>query len=100
MLMEIYANTSHVNSTWRCFIKKILTVISLILLLSGCLQSHVKSIEHLQSDYDRLQSLKISLENDLLHAPNPHEVENDLREVELRMHYIEYEILRRQLIEQ
>ncbi len=78
---------------------KILIVVSLILLLSffGCLQPHV---EQLQSDYDRLESLKISLENDLLHSPKPLEVENHLREVELRMNYIEYEILRRQQIEQ
>ncbi len=72
----------------------------LLLPLFGCLQPHVKSVDHLQSDYDRLQSLKISLENDLLHAPDPLKVENDLREVELKMRYIEYEILKRQQIEQ
>ena len=79
--------------------KKILIVATLIFLLPlfGCLQSHV---EQLQSDHDRLQSLKISLENDLLHAPEPLKVENDLREVELKMRYIEYEILKRQQIEQ
>ena len=78
--------------------KKILFVASLILLLPlfACLQSHVKSVEHLQKDYDRLQSLQISLERDLLHAPDPLKVENDLREVELRMRYIEIEILKRQ----
>ena len=78
--------------------KKILFVASLILLLPlfSCLQSHVKSVEHLQNDYDRLQSLQISLERDLLHASDPLKVENDLREVELRMRYIEIEILKRQ----
>ena len=78
--------------------KMILFVASLILLLPlfACLQSHVKSVEHLQSDYDRLHSLQISLERDLLHAPDPLKVENDLREVELRMRYIEIEILKRQ----
>ena len=78
--------------------KKILFVASLILLLplSACLQSHVKSVEHLQKDYDRLQSLQISLERDLLHASDPLKVENDLREVKLRMRYIEIEILKRQ----
>ena len=77
---------------------KILIVVSLILLLSffGCLQPHVKSVEQLQNDHDRLESMKISLENDLLHSPKPLEIENHLREVELRMNYIEYEILRRQ----
>ncbi len=81
---------------------KILIVVSLILLLSffGCLQPHVKSVDQLQSDLDSLQSLKISLEKDLLHAPNPLEVENHLRDVDLRMRYIEYEILKRQSIEQ
>jgi hypothetical protein len=78
--------------------KKILIVVSLILLLSflGCLQPHVKSVKQLQNDYDRLESLKISLESDLLHSPKPLEIENHLRDVELRMNYIEYEILKRQ----
>ena len=78
--------------------KKILIVATLIFLLPlfGCLQSHVKNVEQLQSDLDSLQSLKISLEKDLLHSPKPLEVENHLHEVELRMNYIEYEILRRQ----
>ena len=69
----------------------------LILLLPffACLQPHVKSVEHLQSDYDRLQSLQISLERDLLHAPDPLKVENDLREVELRMRYIEVENIKK-----
>ena len=82
--------------------KKILIVVSLILLLSffGCLQPHVKSVKQLQNDYDRLESLKISLENDLLHASEPLKVENHLHEVELRMRYIEYEILKRQHMEQ
>ena len=82
--------------------KKILIVVSLLLLLSffGCLQPHVKKVEQLQSEHDRLQSLKTSLENDLLHAPDPLKVENHLREVDLRIRYIEYEILRRQSIEQ
>jgi hypothetical protein len=81
--------------------KKILFVTSLILLLPlfACLQPHVKSVEHLQGDYDRLQSLQISLERDLLHAPDPLKVENYLREVELRMRYIEIEILKRQFME-
>ena len=64
------------------------------------LQPHVKSVEDLQSDYDRLQSLKISLEKDLLDTPDPIKVEDSLREVELRMKYIEYEILKRQHMEQ
>ena len=78
--------------------KKILIVVSLILLLSffGCVQPHVKSVKQLQNDYDRLESLKISLESDLLHSPKPLEIENHLRDVELRMNYIEYEILKRQ----
>ena len=82
--------------------KMILFVASLILLLPlfGCLQPRYNSVENLQSNYDRLQSLKTSLENDLIHASDTDRVKNDLREVELRMHYIEYEILRRQLIEQ
>ena len=81
---------------------KILIVVSLILLPSffGCLQPHVKKVEQLQSEHDRLQSLKTSLENDLLHAPDPLKVENHLREVELRMSYIEYEILKIQFKEQ
>ncbi|MBT3878857.1 MAG: hypothetical protein HON76_09445 [Candidatus Scalindua sp.] len=82
--------------------KKILIVATLIFLLPlfGCLQSHVKDVDQLQSDLDRLQSLKISLENDLSHAPDPLKVENHLREVDLRMRYIEYEILKKQSIEQ
>ena len=75
--------------------KNILIAASLMILLPlfGCLQPHVKSVEDLQSDYDRLQSLKISLEKDLLDTPDPIKVEDSLREVELRMKYIEYEIL-------
>ncbi len=72
----------------------------LLLPLFGCLQPRYNSVENLQSHYDRLQTLKTSLENDLIHASDPDRVKNDLREVELRMHYIEYEILRQQLIEQ
>ncbi len=81
---------------------KILIVASLILLLPlfGCLQPHVKTVEQLQSDYDRLKSWRVSLQNDLLHTPDPKKVKNDLREVDLRMQYIEYEILRREMIEQ
>jgi hypothetical protein len=82
--------------------KKILFVASLISLLSlfGCLQPRFNSVERLQSDYDRLKSWHTSLQNDLLHAPDPIKVKNDLHEVELRMQYIEYEILKRELIEQ
>ena len=82
--------------------KNILIAASLMILLPlfGCLQPHVKSVEDLQSDYDRLQSLKISLEKDLLDTPDPIKVEDSLREVELRMKYIEYEILKRQHMEQ
>ena len=81
--------------------KKILIVATLILLLPlfGCLQPHVKSVEHLQSDYDRLQSLKTSLENDLIHAQDPAKVKDDLHEVELKMRYIEIEILKKQVEE-
>jgi hypothetical protein len=82
--------------------KKILFVASLILLLPlfGCLQPRFNRVEHLQSDYDRLKSWHVSLQNDLLHAPDPDRVRNTIREVEFRMHQIENEILRRQLIEQ
>ena len=99
--IKSYHLSIHFNSTWRLIIKKILIVALLMLLLPlfGCLQPHVKSVDHLQSDYDRLQSLKISLENDLLHAPDPLEVKNHLREVELRMRYIEIEILKKQVEE-
>ncbi len=81
--------------------KKILFVASLILILPlfGCLQPHAKSVEHLQSDYDRLQSLHRTLENDLLHAQDPIKVKNHLHEVELRMRYIEIEILKKQFVE-
>ena len=81
--------------------KKILIIASLVLLLPffGCLQPRYNIVENLQSDYDRLHSWKISLENDLLHTPDPLRVENTLREVERRMQYIENEILKRQLME-
>ncbi len=71
----------------------------LLLLFFACLQPHVKSVEHLQSNYDRLQSLQISLERDLSHAPGPLKVENDLREVELRMRYIKVENIKKTVYE-
>ncbi|GAX59897.1 hypothetical protein SCALIN_C04_0385 [Candidatus Scalindua japonica] len=79
--------------------KKILIVATLMLLLPlfGCLQRQVKQ---LQSEHHRLQSLKESLENELLLAPDPLKVEEQLRNVDLKIRYIEYEILRRQHIEQ
>ncbi len=82
--------------------KKILIAASLILLLLvfGCLLPHAKSVKNLQNDYDRLQSLQKSLERELVHTQDPVKVENLLHDVELRMRYIEYEILRRQSIEQ
>ncbi len=80
---------------------KILIIASLILLLPllGCLQPHDKYVEHLQNDYDRLQSVQASLESDLIHAQDPLKVENHLREVEFRMRLIDNEILRVELIE-
>ena len=68
--------------------KKILFVASLILLLPlfACLQSHVKSVEHLQSDYDRLHRSSANIIGKRSITCTrflPLKVENDLREVEL-----------------
>ncbi len=81
--------------------KKKLFIASLILLLPlfGCLQPRFNIVENLQSDYDRLESWKISLQHELLNTPDPVRVENTLRAVERRMQYIENEILKRKLTE-
>ncbi len=80
---------------------KILIIASLILLLPlfGCLQPHVKYVEHLQNDYDRLQSVQTSLESNLIYAQDPLKVENHLSEVEFRMRIIDNEIFRVELME-